>query len=409
MSWDTLAWRQADANNPEGIAPILSEKDLLKSALDEAVSALYMGTIQITNVEVADLPSAADLPMDFMAVATFELLGKERTVLKVALDPNGGTQLNGALVDAGELGWPLAEALDQAVEAIAGEGLQAQMDMDATLPVGEPLVLFRVTFADTDGGSVGLCLATLAEVPSDLAMHLILVKEMGKIQLEPPKPKVTQPAAAAQPAPAPGPAQAPAPEATPGATPGYPGMPGYPGAAYPGMPGATPGYPGMPGYPGAAYPGMPGAMPGYPGAAYPGMPAGPGGYPGMPIVPGYPGPAAAVPNGGYPSNVRPLTLEDLAASGGSGGGSSAMDLLFGVSLEVTVEIGRTRMSIRDVLALGPGSLVPLDKLASEKVDVLVNGHQIATGEVVVVEDNFGVRITEVSSRARRLAMGEGVA
>jgi flagellar motor switch protein FliN/FliY len=86
-----------------------------------------------------------------------------------------------------------------------------------------------------------------------------------------------------------------------------------------------------------------------------------------------------------------------------------MDLLYGVNLEVTVEIGRTRLSIRDVLALTPGSIVELDKIAGEKVDVLVNGHLIASGEVVVVEDNFGVRITDVSARARRLAMGEGAA
>jgi flagellar motor switch protein FliN/FliY len=86
-----------------------------------------------------------------------------------------------------------------------------------------------------------------------------------------------------------------------------------------------------------------------------------------------------------------------------------MEMLFGVNLEVTVEIGRTRLPIRDVLALTPGSIVELDKLAGEKVDVLVNGHLIATGEVVVVDENFGVRITEVSARARRLAMAEGAA
>ena len=74
----------------------------------------------------------------------------------------------------------------------------------------------------------------------------------------------------------------------------------------------------------------------------------------------------------------------------------------GVSLQVTVEIGRTRLPIRDVLALTPGSIVELDKLAGEKVDVLVNGHQIASGEVVVVDENFGVRITDVVSRQRRV-------
>jgi flagellar motor switch protein FliN/FliY len=154
-----------------------------------------------------------------------------------------------------------------------------------------------------------------------------------------------------------------------------------------------------------------------PATGYPGYPQAPaGGYPGYPQAPatgypGYPGmPGAGYPAGpaGYPSNVRPLTFEDLSAGTTTGPGGS-MELLYGVNLEVTVEIGRTRLPIREVLALTPGSIVELDKLAGEKVDVLVNGHLIATGEVVVVDENFGVRITDVSARARRLAMGEGAA
>ena len=78
-----------------------------------------------------------------------------------------------------------------------------------------------------------------------------------------------------------------------------------------------------------------------------------------------------------------------------------------MNLEVSVEIGRARMMIRDVLRLTPGSIVELDKLAGEKVDVLVNRHHVATGEVVVVDENFGVRITEIVSRDRRLAPFEG--
>jgi flagellar motor switch protein FliN len=210
-------------------------------------------------------------------------------------------------------------------------------------------------------------------------MHLILVKEIGKITLERPKPKQA-------PAPA-----APAPEAAPAQQPG--GMPGAMPGGYPGMPG----YPEMGGWPGG-YPQMPAGYPGMPG--YPQMP---GGYPGQPG--GYPGQPAP---GAYPSNVRPLTLEELTGGPGSGAGGS-MNLLYGVNLEVTVEIGRNRVPIRDVLAWTPGSLVELDKLAGDKVDVLVNGHLIASGEVVVVEENFGVRITDVSARARRLAMGEGAA
>jgi len=73
-----------------------------------------------------------------------------------------------------------------------------------------------------------------------------------------------------------------------------------------------------------------------------------------------------------------------------------------VPLQVTVELGRARRLVRDILSLGVGSIVELDKLAGEPVDVLVNGKLIARGEVVVVDENFGVRITEIVSRAERV-------
>jgi len=385
VSWDMLTWRPADASTPEGVAPILNEQDLLRSALEEAVSSMLMAPVTIAAIEIADVANRAALPGEFTTVGTFELLGKERSAIAVALDPDGGDHLAGSTFDPGQLGWKLAEALDRAVEAIAGEGLQAEMDFDAALPADDALVLLRITLADADGASARLVAAMISDAPTDLGMHLVLVKELGKITLEPPGAK-------AGPVPAPEAAQAPAaaPAAAPGGAPaGYPGIPpGYPAtaAAYPGMPA---GYLEAPAWP-AGYPMS---------AGYPGMP---GGYP----MPGYPGVGGAP--GGYPSNVRPLTLEELGG-GPMGGGGGSMDLLYGVNLEVTVEIGRTRVPIRDVLGWTPGSIVELDKLAGEKVDVLVNGHLIASGEVVVVEENFGVRITDVSARARRLAMGEGAA
>jgi len=79
-----------------------------------------------------------------------------------------------------------------------------------------------------------------------------------------------------------------------------------------------------------------------------------------------------------------------------------IELLLDVTLQVTVELGRTRRQIRDVLALGPGSVVELDKLAGEQVDVLVNGKLIAKGEVVVIDENYGVRITDIISPADRV-------
>lgn len=72
-----------------------------------------------------------------------------------------------------------------------------------------------------------------------------------------------------------------------------------------------------------------------------------------------------------------------------------LDLILSVSLEVAVEIGRTKRKIQDILAFSKGSLVVLDKLAGDQVDLLVNGQCIARGDVVVIEDNFGIRITEI--------------
>lgn len=74
---------------------------------------------------------------------------------------------------------------------------------------------------------------------------------------------------------------------------------------------------------------------------------------------------------------------------------SNLELIMGVPLEVSVEIGRTKKLVKDVLELNKGSLVVLDKLAGEQVDLFVNGQCIAQGDVVVVDDNFGIRITEI--------------
>jgi flagellar motor switch protein FliN len=78
-----------------------------------------------------------------------------------------------------------------------------------------------------------------------------------------------------------------------------------------------------------------------------------------------------------------------------------------VPVELAVEIGRTRMTIGETLALGPGSIVSLNRLAGEPVDLLVNGKRIARGEVVVIDEEFGLRLTEVVSPARRLREAEG--
>lgn len=83
-----------------------------------------------------------------------------------------------------------------------------------------------------------------------------------------------------------------------------------------------------------------------------------------------------------------------------------MELLMDVKLKVTVEIGRTRRHVKDVLSLGPGYVLELDRLANEQVDVLVNGKLVAKAEVVVVDENYGARITEIVSPENRVqAMG----
>jgi flagellar motor switch protein FliN/FliY len=98
----------------------------------------------------------------------------------------------------------------------------------------------------------------------------------------------------------------------------------------------------------------------------------------------------------YPT-FEPSAVEDGALSGPSVPGVDAAGLqrLHDVPVEVAVEIGRTRMTIRQALALGPGAFVTLDRLAGEPVDLLVNGQAIARGEVVVIDEDFGLRITEI--------------
>src|SRR5256885_15323921 len=83
--------------------------------------------------------------------------------------------------------------------------------------------------------------------------------------------------------------------------------------------------------------------------------------------------------------------------------SRRLELLLDVPLDITVELGRARMSIQDLLALGPGSVIELDKIAGEALDILVNDRLVARGEAVGVDDKFGIRITDIGSQSGRLA------
>jgi flagellar motor switch protein FliN/FliY len=88
--------------------------------------------------------------------------------------------------------------------------------------------------------------------------------------------------------------------------------------------------------------------------------------------------------------------DELVAGGRLGTASEAdLSLVFDLPVELAVEIGRTTMTIRETLAIAPGSLIQLNRLAGEPVDLLVNGHRIARGEVVAIDEEFGLRVTEI--------------
>ena len=94
--------------------------------------------------------------------------------------------------------------------------------------------------------------------------------------------------------------------------------------------------------------------------------------------------------------------EEVGTSGESGN-PRKLDLLLDVPLDLSVELGRARMSIQDLLNLSPGSVIELDKIAGEPLDFMVNGRLVARGEAVVVNDKFGVRITDIVSPAERIS------
>jgi flagellar motor switch protein FliN len=93
-----------------------------------------------------------------------------------------------------------------------------------------------------------------------------------------------------------------------------------------------------------------------------------------------------------------LAYDELVAAGPEGTADGAdLSLVFDLPVELAVEIGRTTMTIRETLAIAPGSLIQLNRLAGEPVDLLVNGHRIARGEVVAIDEEFGLRVTEIVS------------
>lgn len=109
-------------------------------------------------------------------------------------------------------------------------------------------------------------------------------------------------------------------------------------------------------------------------------------------------PMQAMPMQGMPMqnvNVQPAQFQPFANNIGMLNQQENIDLIMDVPLDVTVELGRTAKSIHDILEFAPGTIIELNKIAGEPIDVLVNGKYVAKGEVVVIEESFGIRITEI--------------
>ncbi len=111
------------------------------------------------------------------------------------------------------------------------------------------------------------------------------------------------------------------------------------------------------------------------------------------------GPAETVAPASF-TKFSPMTAADVATAGND------LNMILDIPVQLTVELGRTRIPIKHILQLAQGSVVELETLAGEPMDVLVNGYLIAQGEVVVVNDKFGIRLTDIvtpSERMRRLS------
>ena len=116
--------------------------------------------------------------------------------------------------------------------------------------------------------------------------------------------------------------------------------------------------------------------------------------------------AAPAPQGAAPQPA-PI-FEQFSGDAAAGSAPRGIDMIMDIPVALTVELGRTKISIRNLLQLAHGSVVELDGLAGEPMDVLINGTLIAQGEVVVVNDKFGVRLTDIitpQERVRKLNRG----
>lgn len=102
------------------------------------------------------------------------------------------------------------------------------------------------------------------------------------------------------------------------------------------------------------------------------------------------------------ANIQPAVFSSFEQQGLKDHEASNLNMLLDIPLQVTVELGRTKRSVKEILELSSGSIIELDKLAGEPVDILVNSRLVAKGEVVVIDENFGVRVTDIISQTDRI-------
>lgn len=132
--------------------------------------------------------------------------------------------------------------------------------------------------------------------------------------------------------------------------------------------------------------------------AAPEVAAGDAAAPSDPAPASEPTPASEpAPAGDAAPAANAVAFEALEAAGAVVEATGDLSLVLDVPVELSVEVGRTTMTIRETLALAPGSIISLDRMAGEPVDLLVNGRRVARGEVVAVDEEFGLRVTEVVS------------
>lgn len=124
--------------------------------------------------------------------------------------------------------------------------------------------------------------------------------------------------------------------------------------------------------------------------------------PAAPEMPAQAAPAPTAPAPAKPAAQSASQSVFKPLAGTTGGAGTDIDLIMDVPVQLTVELGRTRLTIKNLLQLGQGSVVELDGLAGEPMDIFVNGYLIAQGEVVVVEDKYGIRLTDIITPSERI-------